>query len=67
MRCPPTLYKLATLHKRFPETFQEWLEQGRITPSLQRNEISKVLRLERVGAMTTSACLLGDSARGLPK
>lgn len=43
-----TLYALATLNRRFPETFNEWVEEGRITPSLQRNEISKVLRLERV-------------------
>ena len=45
-----TLYALATLNRRFPETFDAWVEDGRITPSLQRNEISKVLRLERVGA-----------------
>lgn len=43
-----TLYKLQTLHRRFPETFDEWIDNGRITPSLQRNEISKVLRIERV-------------------
>jgi len=44
-----TLYSLAALHRRFPETFDEWLEDGRITPSLQRNEINKALRIERVG------------------
>jgi N6-adenosine-specific RNA methylase IME4 len=43
-----TLYKLQSLHRRFPDTFDEWVEDGRITPLLQRNEISKVLRLERV-------------------
>jgi N6-adenosine-specific RNA methylase IME4 len=43
-----TLYQLERLRRRFPDTFAEWLEDGRITPSLQRNEINKVLRLERV-------------------
>ena len=45
-----TMYKLRTLYNRFPDTFDEWIEDGRITPSLQRNEVNKVLRLERVHA-----------------
>ena len=36
-----SLCALATLRKRFPETFDQWVEDGKITPSLQRNEISK--------------------------
>lgn len=43
-----TLYSLETLRRRFPETFDSWIEDGRITPSLQRNEVNKILRLERV-------------------
>jgi N6-adenosine-specific RNA methylase IME4 len=45
-----TLYSLETLHRRFPDTFAAWVEDGKITPSLQRNEINKVLRIERVTA-----------------
>jgi N6-adenosine-specific RNA methylase IME4 len=45
-----TLYKLQTLHRRFPDRFDEWVEDGTICPTLQRNEISKILRLERVAA-----------------
>jgi N6-adenosine-specific RNA methylase IME4 len=45
-----TICKLETLYRRFPDTFARMIEDGTITPSLQRNEISKVLRLERVGA-----------------
>jgi N6-adenosine-specific RNA methylase IME4 len=45
-----TLYKLQTLHRCFPDTFTRLIEDGTITPSLQRNEISKILRMERVEA-----------------
>jgi N6-adenosine-specific RNA methylase IME4 len=45
-----TLYSLAALRRRFPDTFNEWLGEGRITPSLRRNEVSKILRIERVTA-----------------
>jgi N6-adenosine-specific RNA methylase IME4 len=44
------LYKLSRFRNRFPSAFDQWVEDGRITPSLQRNEINKVLRLERVQA-----------------
>jgi N6-adenosine-specific RNA methylase IME4 len=43
-----TLYLLYQLRHRFPDRFQELLDQGQITPALQRNDISKILRLERV-------------------
>src|SRR5260370_33453350 len=45
-----TIEKLISLHKRFPDTFDTWVEDDKITPNLQRNEISKVLRLQRVAA-----------------
>jgi N6-adenosine-specific RNA methylase IME4 len=43
-----TLYGLAQLHRRFPDVFDKWVKQGTITPSLQRGDISKTLRLEKV-------------------
>jgi N6-adenosine-specific RNA methylase IME4 len=43
-----TLYGLNRLRHRFPERFQDLLDRGQITPALQRNEVSKILRLERV-------------------
>jgi N6-adenosine-specific RNA methylase IME4 len=43
-----TLDILSRLHEKFPEVFDRLLDDGTICPSLQRNEISKILRLERV-------------------
>ena len=45
-----TLTQLERLHGRFPKIFDQWIEDDRITPSLQRNEISKILRLAKVKA-----------------
>jgi N6-adenosine-specific RNA methylase IME4 len=43
-----TLYLLNRLHDKFPEKFEALLQDGHITPDLRRNDISKILRLERV-------------------
>jgi hypothetical protein len=43
-----TICKLETLYRRFPDTFTRLIEDGTINPSLQRNEVSKLLRLDPV-------------------
>lgn len=51
-----TIYQLSRLRARFPEKFEELWAAGMITPSLQRNEINRLLRIEQVQ---------GDEARVL--
>jgi N6-adenosine-specific RNA methylase IME4 len=45
-----TLDVLSRLHNKFPDVFDRLVEDGTICPSLQRNEVAKILRLERVQA-----------------
>jgi N6-adenosine-specific RNA methylase IME4 len=47
---PPDYTTIAKLTSLADETFDRLVEDGTICPSLQRNEVSKVLRLERVNA-----------------